>query len=161
MAMTPQIEASILGFSEIIFGGVPILLRQNETALLSFMCCAAAIDALSGYRYSIDNGGDRYKGFMEEYFPTEYKWHAQNLYRLRCRLLHNFSPAYTTLTHAQPQHHLGKSPIGATFLNDESFYSDVKAAAKKFFDEVRRDEGRQDVMNARLANLEKGGAIYY
>jgi hypothetical protein len=50
MAMTPQIQAALRGFNDIILGGVPILLRQNETAFLSFMCSAAAIDALAGYR---------------------------------------------------------------------------------------------------------------
>jgi len=38
---------------------------------------------------------------------------------------------------------------------------DLAKAAAKFFGEVEIDAGRQDAMNARLLNIEKGGAIYY
>jgi hypothetical protein len=161
MAMTAQIKSAIRGFNDIILGGVPILLKQNETAFLSFMCSVAAIDALAGYRYTTNNVGDRFQDFIKEYFPAAYAPHAGSLYLLRCRLLHNFSPAYFTLAHAAPAAHLGKSTIGDTVLSDEVFFADLKAAAKKFFGEVQSDIGRQDVMNSRLSNLDKGGAIYY
>jgi len=159
--MTPEIQAAIRGFTDIILGGVPFLLRQNETAFLSFMCSVAAIDALAGYRYKTDNVGERFENFIIEYFPTTYASHAGNLYKLRCRLLHNFSPAYFTFVHASPEAHLQKSPIGDTMLSDDMFFADIKGAALRFFDEVRNDTSRQDVMKARLLNLEKGGAIYY
>ena len=47
MAITPQIQSALQGFNEIILGGIPFLLKQNETAFLSFMCSVAAIDALA------------------------------------------------------------------------------------------------------------------
>jgi hypothetical protein len=161
MAMTPEIQAAVRGFNKIILGGMPYLLRQNETAFLSFMCSVAAIDALAGYRYTTDNVGDRFQDFIKEYFPAAYASHAENLYLLRCRLLHNFSPAYFTLAHAAPAAHLGMSQIGDTVLSDEVFFMDLQAAAKKFFDEIQSDVGRQDVMKGRLLNLNKGGAIYF
>ena len=161
MAMTQQVEAAIRGFNEIILGGVPILLRQNETAFLSFMCSVAAIDALAAYRHTTDKVGDRFEAFIREYFPAPYAMHAGNLYLLRCRLLHNFSPAYFTLAHGSPEVHLTKSAIGDTVLSDQTFFGDLRAASTRFFDEVRSDVGRQDAMNARLSNLSKGGAIYY
>src|SRR5262245_35045115 len=132
MAMTPQIQAAIRGFNDIILGGVPLLLKQNETAFLSFMCSVAAIDALSGYRYTTDKVGDRFKDFIKEYFPPPYAPHAEGLYLLRCRILHNFSPAYFTLIHANSSAHLQKSSIGDTVLNDADFFSDVAKAAEKF-----------------------------
>ena len=91
MAMTPQIHAALRGFNDIILGGVPILLRQNETAFLSFMCSVAAIDALAGYLYTTDQ--DRFQNFIKEYFPTAYALHAEKLYLFRCRLLHSLTPA--------------------------------------------------------------------
>jgi len=159
--MTPQIQAAIRGFRDIILGGIPILLRQNETAFLSFMCSVAGIDALSGYRYKTDKVGERFEDFIKSYFPVEYALHAENLYKLRCRLLHNFSPAYFTLVHASPAEHLQKSRIGDTILSDDVFFADLKEASLKFFDEVQKDVDRQDAMNARLLNQEKGGAIFY
>jgi hypothetical protein len=161
MTMTPQIQAALRGFNDIILGGVPILLRQNETAFLSFMCSVAAIDALAGYRYATDSVGDRFEDFIEDYFPASYTSHAENLYKLRCRLLHNFSPAYFTVVHASPAAHLKQSKIGDTILSDDAFFADLRAAALTFFDEVQKDVKRQDTMNARLLNLDKGGAIYY
>lgn len=161
MAITPGIQAAIRGFNEIILGGVPLLLRHNETAFLSFICSVAAIDALSGYRYATDKIGDRFQDFIKEYFPASYAPHAERLYLLRCRILHNFSPAYFTLTHANPSMHLQKSAIGDTVLSDDAFFADLAKAAAKFFGEVQSDTGRQDVMNARLLNIDKGGAIYY
>jgi hypothetical protein len=161
MAMTPQVQAAIRGFKDIILGGVPLLLKQNETAFLSFMCSVAAIDALAGYRYTTDKVGDRFKDFIKEYFPASYAPHTEKLYLLRCRILHNFSPAYFTLTHANPSAHLQKSSIGDTVLNDADLFSDVAKAAAKFFGEVQTDASRQIAMNARLLNIDRGGAIYY
>jgi hypothetical protein len=161
MAMTAQIKETIAGFKTIILGGIPMLLRQNETAFLSFMCSVAAIDALAGYRYSSGKDGDRFEAFIQEYFPARYSSHAANLYKLRCRLLHNFSPAYFTLSHACSTAHLQASNIGDTILSDDAFFSDLRKAAQKFFKEVQRDADRQKAMSARLANLERGGAIYY
>ena len=161
MAMTPEIRSAIQGFNEIILGGIPFLLKQNETAFLSFMCSVAAIDALAAYRYRTDNVGERFVAFIKDYFPAAYAPHADNLYRLRCRLLHNFSPAYFTLVHASPEKHFQGSKIGDTILSDDAFFSDLREAAQKFFSEVQKDAGRQDAMNARLLNVNKGGAIYY
>jgi len=161
MSVTPQIQAAIRGFNEIILGGVPLLLRQNDTAFLSFMCSVAAIDALSGYLYRTDEVGGRFKEFIKEYFPAPYTPHADNLFKLRCRILHNFSPAYFTLTHANPAAHLQTSSIGDTVLSDTEFFADLANAAEKFFNEVQTDVSRQEVMNSRLSSLDKGGAIHY
>jgi hypothetical protein len=109
MAITPQIQSALRGFNEIILDGIPFLLKQNETAFLSFMCSVAAIDALAGYRYTTNKVGDRFVAFIKDYFPAAYAPHADNLYQLRCRLLHNFSPAHFTLVHASPAAHLQKS----------------------------------------------------
>lgn len=159
--MTKEIQSAIKGFTEIIIDGVPILLGQNQTAFLSFLSSVAAIDALAGYRYTTDKVGERFQDFVKDYFPNTYASHAEKLYLFRCRLLHNFSPTYFTLVHANPVAHLAKSALGDTVLSDDVFFSDLKTAAEKFFDEVQSHIGRQDVMNARLNNLDKGGAIYY
>jgi hypothetical protein len=155
MAMTPQVQAAIRGFNDIILGGVPLLLRQNETAFLPFMCSVAAIDALSGYPYTTDKVGDRFKSFIKEYFPAYCGPHVDNLYLYRCRIPHNFSSAYFTLTHLNQSVHLQTSPIGDTVLSDAEFFADVASAARKFFSEVQTDATRQDAMNARLLNKER------
>jgi hypothetical protein len=160
MAITGEIESALTGFNEIILEGVPVLLKQNQTAFLSFMCSVDAIDALAGYRDTADKVGERFVPFIKDYFPAAYAPHADNLYLLRCRLLHNFSPAHFTLVHASPGIHLQKSEID-TYLSDDTFFSDLRDAARKFFDEVQKDAIRQHDMNDRLLNVNEGGAIYY
>lgn len=159
--MTDEIQAAIRGFREIILGGIPVLIRQNETAFLSFMCSVAAIDALGSYRYATGGVGVRFKSFIRDYFPATYTPHADNLYRLRCHLLHNFSPAYFTLVHAAPAQHLQRSSIGDTVLSDDAFFFDLRDAAERFFAEVHADGDRHRDMHARLVNVNNGGAIYY
>jgi hypothetical protein len=159
--MTEQIQAAIGAFRKIILGGVPLLLQQDETAFLSFMCSLAAIDALAAYRYTTGVAGIRFRDFITEYFPTAYAPHVRNLYRLRCRILLNFSLAYFTLTHARPGVHLQTSPIGDTILSDDVFFQHLANAATNFFNEVEVNVDRQNAMHARLLNIDEGGAIFY
>jgi hypothetical protein len=142
MAMTSQIRSAIREFNDIILGGIPFLLERNETAFLSFMCSVAAIDALAAYRYTTGKVGGAVCGLYPRVLSGSYAPHANNLYRLRCRLLHNFSPAYFTLVHASPEKHLQGSQIGDTILSDEVLFTDLRETAQKFFNEVQNDAGR-------------------
>jgi hypothetical protein len=155
----PEIKEAIKWFRQIYLNGIPVLLRQNETSFLSFLSVVAATDALAGYRYKNLKVGDRFTQFVTNYFPSAYSTHAANLYLFRCRLLHNFSPAYFSLIHASPQSHLQPSPIGDTILSDEPFFSDMRAAAERYFAELQSDAQLQADMLDRLQNLDKGGAI--
>jgi hypothetical protein len=56
--MFPEVEAAVVGFRQIYIGGIPFLLRQNETSFLSFVCVVSATDALAGYRYQTLADGD-------------------------------------------------------------------------------------------------------
>jgi hypothetical protein len=159
--VTNEIQAAIRGFKEIFLGGIPILLQRNETAFLSFMCSVAAIDALAAWRYQGDEVGVRFVDFIKGYFPFPYSAHAGNLYKLRCRLLHNFSPSFFTLAHANRAQHLQPSKIGDVVLSDDAFFEDLRVVSEAFFSEVGRDVTRQADMHARLVNINRGGAIFY
>jgi hypothetical protein len=56
------------------------------------------------------------------------------------------------LTHANSPEHLKQSPLD-TFLSDNAFFLDPRAAAIKFFDEVQADPMRQANMDKRLNDL--------
>ena len=159
--MTPDIQSATRAFRDAIIGGVPLLIDKPETAFLSFMCMAAAIDALAAYRYAGDDVGQRYRDFVQGYFPPTYAPHAGNLYLFRCRVLHNFSPAYFSLAHAQAALHLTQSSIGDYFLSDDSLYSDLKGAAEQYFSELSGSVALQSIMQSRLLHPLKGGGIYY
>jgi hypothetical protein len=158
--MRAPIQSAEKWFRQIYLDGVPILLRANETAFLSFLCVVAATDALAGYRYATNNVGDRFSDFISAYFPGKYAPHAANLYLFRCRMLHNFSPAHFTLVHASPRLHLTQGSIGDTILSDESFFVDMKIAAEHYFADLSADSALQLTMQDRLRDLNRGGAIY-
>lgn len=155
--MDTQITAVRDWFRRIYLDGVPILLQQNDTSFLSFLCVVAATDALSGYRFRSND--KRFSIFVTEYFPRQYKPHADNLYRFRCRMLHNFSPAYFSLVHAMPAKHLQPSAIGDTILNDQTFFSDMRSASEAYFTELDTNAELQSNMLARLQDTDKGGSI--
>jgi hypothetical protein len=92
--MDTAIVSALQWFRRIYLDGVPRLLQENDTAFLSFLCVVAATDALAGYRFSRGIPRERFRSFVNAYFPAEYKPHTTNLWRFRCRMLHNFSPAY-------------------------------------------------------------------
>jgi hypothetical protein len=159
LVLAPQIAETVHWFEDTYLKGIPALLKDNQTAFLSFLCVVAATDALAGYRYDDRQVGDRFRKFIENYFPLKYFSHARNLYLFRCRMLHNFSPAYFSLTHAASHLHLGPSPIGDTVLSDDMFFDDMKLAAERYFVELRASTPLQSLMLARLQNLQEGGAM--
>jgi len=156
--MPREIEDAMKWFRRINLDGIPALLQNKSTAFLSFVCVVAAIDALAGYRYQSARG-DRFAQFVREYFPDAYSQHAPKLYLFRCRMLHNFSPAYFSLVHKSPTLHLQLSKIDDTYLSDDSFFSDMRNAAEKYFAEVRSSSQRQTDMLARLNDIQQGGSI--
>jgi hypothetical protein len=158
--MHVEIRRAVAAFREVFFKGLPAMLAQNETAFLSFMCITAATDALSAYRYDTDNVGERFKGFITEYYDPAYKPHVENLYKFRCRVLHNFSPAYFTLTHGRRGLHLKPSGIGDYVLEDAAFFDDMKGAAEKYFEELGASSDLQAKIHARIMDVRKGGGIY-
>lgn len=158
--MHADIDHAIAAFREVFFKGLPVMPAQNETAFLSFMCIASATDAPSAYRFDTNNVGDRFKNFITDYYDPAYKPHAENLYKFRCRGLHNFSPAYFTLSHGKRGLHLKPSAIGDYVLEDAAFFDDMKSAAEKYFGELAASSDLQAKMLARITDIHKGGGIY-
>jgi hypothetical protein len=158
--MDPMIQSALKRFDEIYLAGIPILLRTNETAFLSFLCVVSATDALAAYRYTSTDVGQRFRNFVTDYFPPEYASHAVNLYLFRCRMRHSFSPAHFSVLHASPGSHLKPSGIGDIYLSDKTFFAHMEIAAKRYFAELSGNAALQSDMLARLQNLSRGGAIY-
>src|SRR5581483_5138242 len=132
MSVPPKVEEALREFEKIYLNGIPFLLEQNDTAFLSFLCVMCATDALAGYRYQNLKDPERFKKFVADYFPAAYSTHAEKLWLFRCRMLHNFSPAYFSLVHGSPESHLQVNPkIGDHFLSDVVLFADLKTATKK------------------------------
>jgi len=158
--MNMEVLSAETCFRRIYLDGIPVLLERNETSFLAFVCMLAATDALSGYRYLEIGGGGRFCSFVRDYYPSQYHPHADRLYRFRCRMLHNLSPAHFTLVHQSPELHLQVSQIGDLHLDDSSLFCDFAGAAELFFSQLRADATMQAAMASRLADLDRGGAIW-
>lgn len=157
MTLDNQLENVVKFFRKTFLDGIPFLLEQNSTAFLSFICCAAAIDTIAGYRYK---NGKRFEDFIIDYFPESYKNHAENLYLFRCRIIHNSSPAHFSLIHKLPNLHLAKSDIGDFYLDDVTLFNDLKSGVEKYFLELEKSPELQSNMASRLCDLERGGTVY-
>jgi hypothetical protein len=155
-----RIESALALFRNIYVRGLP-LIAATDVAFLSFVCGVCAIEALSGYRYGSKAGAaKRFKAFVDEYFPDEYKPHLDRLWRFRRHIVHSFSPPGFSLTHNNPAVHFTIDPV-TTFpiLNAENFSEALIAAANTYFDQLRGDPELQRLMIERLDDREHGGPI--
>ncbi len=66
---------------------------------------------------------------------------------------------YFSLVHSSPASHLEPSLIGDTTLSDETFFSDMRSGAEKYFAEIDSDVQLQDEMLKRLKDIQQGGTI--
>ena len=154
----PRINQAIFLFNDIDIDGIPLLVHE-KSAFLSFILVITAIEALSGYRYEKGNLEHRFKSFIEEYFPEEYKMHSDNLWEFRKKMVHAFSPSSFALIHNHPHFHFSKTPDGRTILNAEDFYKALKYAAEIYFKDLSNNNSIQAAMIKRLDDEYNGGSI--
>jgi hypothetical protein len=141
-------------FTRIYLGGIPSLLN-DDGAFLSFICCLTAIEALGGFLRPNDGNGDRFRSFVDRYFPDPYPSQSSQLWKLRNAAVHGFSPGPYKLTHHNGHLHL-TADGGVTVLNAEDFYASLVAAAKRYFDELRIDANLQTAFVARANDPSTG-----
>jgi hypothetical protein len=134
--MDQRISDVVAWFGRIYLGGIPQLIR-DETAFLSFVCMLAGVEALGGYRDPDASGpganGQRFQEFVTDYFPVQYRQHANNLWDFRNGMVHGFSPRQFALIHHHSGVHLKPTSDGATALNAEDFYASFLGASNSYF----------------------------
>ena len=153
-----RVEETKRCFDEIYIEGIPLLIR-DKSAFLSFVCVLTGVEALSGYRFEKGNVERRFKEFIRDYFPQEYRPHIADLWLFRKKMVHAFSPAAFALTHNMPGAHFTITGDGRLTLNAEGFYEAFRSAAAKYFDELGKSPERQATMKKRLNDLYHGGTI--
>jgi hypothetical protein len=155
----PRIETTIAHFCEIYLGGIPPIIT-NDSAFLSFINVLAAIEALAGFRFADEvQAGNRFRGFVEAYFPPVYRPHADRMWRFRCRMIHAFSPAGFSFTHHHSENHFRYTENGNPILNAEDFYAALVTAAQSYFAELRADAALQGLLITRIEDRRDGGSI--
>jgi hypothetical protein len=143
-------------FARIYLGGVPSLLN-DDGAFLSFITVLAGTEALAGFRHPDKGNGDRFRLFVEEYYPDPYKPLAAQLWEFRNAMVHSFSPGPFKLTHHHSEVHL-KMDEEVLVLNAEDFYAALVAASRAYFEALRTPSDIQKAFLQRVSSP-KGGVV--
>ena len=72
-------EDSLLSEIKNVVNDAPTLEHRGHVIALSILC---AIDAVSSYAFKSDKVGLRYKAYIKQFFPVEYKPYATEIYQL-------------------------------------------------------------------------------
>ena len=158
--MDARIENTLAQFKQAHLDGGPHLFRA-ETAFLSFLCTLSAIEAIAGYRYGdiIPGPGERFRNFVENYFPPAYNPHAARLWDFRNGMIHAFTPRRMAIIRGAPLLHLTLDPTGTPVLNAEDFFDGMVNASEKYTAELQQSATLQQAFLHRLQS-DEGGAIH-
>jgi hypothetical protein len=138
----------------IYLGGIPSLLN-DDGAFLSFICVVSATEALAGFCHPTLGNGDRFKKFVEAYFPEQYKPLSSKLWDFRNALVHAFNPGPFVISHHQSELHF-TTKDGQIVINAEEFYAALVTATQEYFKALNASEEMQRSFLTRLAD-KKGG----
>jgi hypothetical protein len=143
-------------FDSIYLAGIPRLLN-DDGAFLSFIAVVTGTEALAGLRAPSKLNGERFREFVTDYFPDEYRPHVEKLWDLRNAVVHCFHPGPFALTHHASWAHL-KLQGEAIVLNAEDFYAALLIASKRYFVALEGSPELQRSFLKRIASS-NGGAM--
>jgi hypothetical protein len=153
------IEAYQVHFDAIYVAGIPNLLCDSG-AFLSFMAVLTATDTLAGLFEPAKSNGDRFKAFVNRFFPPELASLSGELWAFRNAMVHSFNPGPFAITHHNSRSHLSTAH-GPILLNAEDFYSALLYAYRSYFAELNRDKHFQDRFLKRVSQKEGGAPETY
>lgn len=162
--MTPALLDEIDGyrahFDTMYVGGIPHLLNEDG-AYLAFLAIVSATDALAGLFAPTKGAGERFRIFVETYFPEDHRPFADRLWELRNAIVHSFNPGpFFGLTLHTSRQHL-KSPIGHVALNAEDLFAALLFASRAYFDSLLNDPTLQENFQKRVAASDGGAPDSY
>ena len=92
-------------FDSMYIGAIPRLLDETG-AFLAFSATLSAIDTLAGAWSPTMGTGERFRGFVKEFFEPELAERAEDLWRFRNLMVHAFNPGPFALVCNQSRLHL-------------------------------------------------------
>lgn len=162
--MTPTLLDEIDGyrahFDTMYVGGIPHLLNEDG-AYLAFLAIVSATDALAGLFSPSKGAGERFRIFVETYFPEDHRSFADQFWELRNAIVHSFNPGpFFGLTFHTSRQHL-KAPMGQVTLNAEDFFGALLFASRAYFDSLLSDSKLQENFQKRVAATDGGAPETY
>jgi hypothetical protein len=144
-------------FDNIFVGGIPKLFSE-EASFLSFVTILTAIEALAGLMEPKMGTGERFKLFLDKYFPDSYKPHIDNIWKFRNTMVHSFSPGAFLITCHTSRLHL-KDVNGTILLNAEDFFSGLLIASNAYFENLYQDTNLQINFLKRVQDVDGGAPL--
>lgn len=154
-ALLDEIDGYRVHFDNIYVGGIPHLLNEDGV-YLAFLAMVSATDALAGLFAPTKATGERFRLFVERYFPEDHRPLADRLWELRNAIVHSFNPGpYFGLTLHTSRQHL-KAPLGQVTLNAEDLFAALLVASRAYFDSLLNDSQLQENFQKRIAATDGG-----
>ncbi len=141
-------------FDSMYLGGIPRLLDESG-AFLAFLCVVTAVDTLAGAWAPTMGSGERFKGFIQAYFPMGLRERSEELWRFRNLMVHAFNPEPFALVCHQSRLHLSRQGE-VTVLNAEDFYAALLFASAEYFLGVKSDAKLAANFRRRMADSDGG-----
>lgn len=144
-----------LHFDAIYLGGIPRLLDEDGM-FLSFLVILTATEALAGVYSPQRPAGERFKMFVERFFPNGLRNRSTELWQARNLMVHAFNPGPFGLVSRQSRLHLTDCG-GVTMLNAEDLYATLVNSSREYFEALLADPDLQTNFAKRLAASDGGG----
>ena len=159
-ALSDEIDSYRCHFDFMYVGGIPRLLNEDG-CFLAFLAILSATDALSGLFAPKAKPGERFRMFIEAYFPQDHRPFAEQIWQLRNAVVHSFNPGpHFALTFHTSRQHL-KSPLGQVTLNAEDLFAALLTASRAYFDSIQNDSELQSNFQRRIASTDGGSLETY
>jgi hypothetical protein len=135
--------------------------HRGHVIALALFC---AVDALSSYAFDLEEGevcptcgkgkervGPRYKKYIVEFFPDDYKSHAADLYKVyRNSLVHSWNLFEVAMT---PDHDRIQKAGNTIQLGLLNFHEALETSVKNFIERLKNDTDIQKQAYARYNSL--------
>jgi len=141
-------------FDSMYLGGIPRLLDESG-AFLAFLCVVTAIDTLAGTWAPALGSGERFKGFVQTFFPIGLRERSGELWRFRNLMVHAFNPGAFALVCHQSRLHLSRQGE-VMILNAEDFYAALLIGSAEYFLQLKNDAKLAENFRRRMADTDGG-----
>ena len=145
-----------------VINDAPTLEHRGHVIALSILC---AIDTLSSYAFSelktekcqncgrSDSVSPKYKKYIEEFFPEDYKPHARKIYKLyRNSITHSWNLFQAAML---PGEEKIEESNGVIIFGLKNFFQALNNSIDNFLDKLNKNEKLQESALARYRGLKQ------
>ncbi|MBI5640486.1 MAG: hypothetical protein HZA17_08685 [Nitrospirae bacterium] len=133
-----------------VIGNPPNVIHKGHVVALSILC---AIDAIAAYAYNSSTVGDRYRTYVQSFFPSEYQPFAERIYKLyRNSIAHNWNLFEATMWADNRTISEAKGTINLGLLN---LFDALRSSVNAFIEKLSADSTLQAAALHRYRELKR------